>query len=209
MAIAYELLGAPTGNCQRVAVALEEAEIPYKATFVDLWSGRHRTREHLRLNPAGKVPVLIERDDAGNTRVISQSNAILLHVARKGAVPLLPNPNEHSHAIALERFMYFVTDVIGPNYAGHVLNAWQQPRQASLFQQMSLEAFELAEFYLADSPYLAGEHYSLADICAATVIAPSAGEVDWERLGNLKTWFDRVTARPGFVRGMQAFRRGA
>src|SRR5258706_3372060 len=50
-----ELYGAKTGNCLRVSVALEEAEIPYIVRKLDLRRSEHRTPEHLSRNPAMRL----------------------------------------------------------------------------------------------------------------------------------------------------------
>src|SRR5258708_33289474 len=54
-----ELYGAKTGNCLRVSVALEEAEIPYIVRKLYLMRSDHRTPEHLSLYPVGDVPTLV------------------------------------------------------------------------------------------------------------------------------------------------------
>ncbi len=47
-----ELYGDATGNSLRVAIALEEAGVPYRAVRVDLRKGAHRSAEYLKPNPA-------------------------------------------------------------------------------------------------------------------------------------------------------------
>src|SRR5258705_2623810 len=83
-----ELYGAKTGNCLRVSVALEEAEIPYIVRKLDLRQSEHRTPEHLSRNPLGKVPTLVERFRDGRALILSQSNAILMYAA-EGSPPRL------------------------------------------------------------------------------------------------------------------------
>ncbi|CAE6906178.1 Disulfide-bond oxidoreductase YfcG [Paraburkholderia nemoris] len=204
MTVSFELVGASTGNCLRAAIALEEAGIEYKFRRVDLQAGEQRSNEHLPLNPAGKVPVLIERNDVGSL-VISQSNAIMLHIADRGSMSLLPKPGDPLLAVALERFFYFVTDVIAPSHAGHFLESKQQPAAAGLLRQRSLDAIEFAERFLAEAPFLAGENFTLADICAVTIVAANKPLLNWDRLPKLKRWFDAVRDRPAVLNGMRVF----
>src|SRR5258705_1203654 len=113
-----EFYGAKTGNCLRVSVALEEeAEIPYIVRKLDLGRSEHRTPEHLSRNPVGKVPTLVERFRDGRVLTLSQSNAILMHAAEGSPPRLLPSDTAE-RALALQRFFYFVTDVIAANHAG-------------------------------------------------------------------------------------------
>ena len=73
-----ELLVAPTGNCIRTAIALEEAGVPYAVRHVDLRRREQRRPEFVAFNPAGKVPVMIDHADAAAPLVLSHSNAIML-----------------------------------------------------------------------------------------------------------------------------------
>src|SRR5258705_6159698 len=111
-----ELYGAKTGNCLRVSVALEEAEIPYIVRKLDLRRSEHRTPEHLSRNPVGKVPTLVERFRDGRVLTLSQSNAILMY-APEGSPPRLLPSDTAERALVLERFFYFVTDVIAMSHA--------------------------------------------------------------------------------------------
>jgi GST-like protein len=56
-----ELHGAPSGNCIRAAIVLEEADLLYTIRFVDLATHEQKQSAHLALNPATKEPVLVEQ----------------------------------------------------------------------------------------------------------------------------------------------------
>ena len=51
---------ATSPNCHRVKVVLEEKQIPYRMIPVDLKAGEQKKPDFLRLNPYGKVPVIID-----------------------------------------------------------------------------------------------------------------------------------------------------
>jgi GSH-dependent disulfide-bond oxidoreductase len=89
MKTTIELYGAQTGNCIRAAIALEEAGLSYTPKFVDLSSGAQQGVDHLALNPAGKVPVLVEKEEDQEPFILTQSNAIILYAAGKAAGRLL------------------------------------------------------------------------------------------------------------------------
>lgn len=92
--------------------------MPYVARHIDLRRGEQRRPEFVALNPAAKVPVMIESADVRTPLVLSQSNAIMLSAAEKAPGSLLLHDDPALRAIALERYFYFVTDVIGPGHAG-------------------------------------------------------------------------------------------
>src|SRR5687767_8040952 len=73
-----KLYGYRNGRTLRAAWALEEARATYEYVEVDLFKGEARKPAFLALNPAGKVPVLIDGD-----RVITESAAICLHVGER------------------------------------------------------------------------------------------------------------------------------
>ena len=54
----YDFTSSP--NCQRVKVVLEEKKLPYEKIPVDLKAKEQKKPEFLKLNPYGKVPVVID-----------------------------------------------------------------------------------------------------------------------------------------------------
>jgi glutathione S-transferase len=54
----YDFKSSP--NCQRVKVVLAEKNLPYEIVPIDLRKQEQKTPEYLKLNPYGKVPVLID-----------------------------------------------------------------------------------------------------------------------------------------------------
>jgi GST-like protein len=57
--------GVMSPNVLKVVILLEELALPYRLRYVDLFKGEQFSPEFLRLNPLGKVPVLL--DDAAQT----------------------------------------------------------------------------------------------------------------------------------------------
>ena len=71
-----------SGNCQKVRIVADFMRVPYEWIDVDVTKGETRTPEFLARNPFGQVPT-IELSDG---RHLAQSNAIVLHLARGGAL---------------------------------------------------------------------------------------------------------------------------
>lgn len=204
MNTSYQLYGAPTGNCIRAAIALEEAGLPYTVRAVDLANGEHRSAAYLALNPAGKVPVLVEDQQNGPPVVITQSNAIILYAAEQATGRLLPN-DSFARAVVYERFFYFVTDVIAVSHAAFFLRGTGVPEgQARLVERM-LAALESAERFVRDEPYMAGKTFSIADIAAFTIAQSVESQLPWAQLPNLRRWYEQIAARPALARGLTVF----
>lgn len=190
-----ELYGAPTGNCLRVTIALEEAELPYTTHLVNLRAGEHKQPEFLAIHPEGKVPVLREGD-----LLLTQSNAILFHLARQAPGKLLPEQNPEK---AWERFFYFLTEAIAPNHAAFFLE--RQQIESPELKQKCIDALSAAEAFLADAPCMAGSSFTLADIAAFTMARPCHESLPWDRLPRLQTWYKQIAQRPSVRKGLGAF----
>lgn len=201
-----ELLGDRTGNCLRVAIALEEAGIAYTARRVDLSSGEQHKTDFLSVNPAGKVPTLIEHR-GGKRFVLSQSLAIMLWVSQRASGRLMPAVGTAAHAIALERLFMVATDLIAPTHASSYLK-----RSDELIASRRLDGLVMArmgwlENLLHRQPYLAGAQFSLADVAAVTLVGSIHALHHWRENPGLTEWYARVSARDGVRRGMKAFQR--
>ena len=201
-----ELYGAQTGNCIRAAIALEEAGLAYTSKLVDLSHGEHTGFDHLALNPAGKVPVLVEKEEGREPFILTQSNAIILYAAEKAAGRLLPE-NDRDRATALERFFFFVTDVIAVSHAGFSLRATSARDGQTILEDRVLATLETAERYVVHDEFMAGKTFSAADIAGFTITQSVKSDLPWSKLPNLRRWFERIEGRPAVKRGLQAFNR--
>ncbi|MET3712302.1 GST-like protein [Sphingomonas trueperi] len=200
---ALELIGARTGNCLRVAIAMEEAGLAYAVRRLNLRDGEQRSPSHLRLNPAGKVPTLIDRRGP-ETLTISQSNAILLHLARTTSGLLLPE-DPARHALALERFFYFVTDVIGPSHAAFRARQLGDDDAADHLDGVAVMALAAANAFPAPGGYMAGDNVTLADIAAFTIAGSYRTVLDLGKFANFVAWYQRMGTRTAVLRGMGAW----
>ena len=76
-----DLYSSPTPNGWKVAMALEELNLPYTVNYIVLAAGDQHKREFLAMNPNGRIPVIIDHD--ADDLVIFDSNAILFYLADK------------------------------------------------------------------------------------------------------------------------------
>src|SRR5205085_2265415 len=71
-----------SGNCLKVKWTADFLGLPYEWVAVDIMKGESRTPEYLAINPWGQVPAVVLDDG----RTLSQSNAIILHLAEGSAL---------------------------------------------------------------------------------------------------------------------------
>lgn len=200
----FALYGEHTGNCIRAAIALEEAAITYEERHIALARGEHRQSAFLKINPTGKVPALVQQGEDGPF-VLTQSNAIIFYADSLAPGKLAPEVAGHERALVIERFFYFVTDVIGPSHASFFISARDSGQGRATLVQRAIAALSFAELYASATPYIGGDTFSMADIAAFTIASSFANDIDWGALPNLQNWYQDVAARPSVTRGMQAF----
>jgi glutathione S-transferase len=70
-----DLYTSPTPNGWKVSITLEELDLPYEVHAIDLSSGAQKKPEFLAINPNGRIPAIVDRDE-GNLPVF-ESGAIM------------------------------------------------------------------------------------------------------------------------------------
>jgi GST-like protein len=197
-----ELYGSDTGNSLRAAIALSEAEIEFVPKRMDLHAGAHRQPEFLKLNPAGKVPTLVD-NSYSPPLVINQSNAIIQYADAK--MPgRLSSPSGIERFRVHDRFFFFITDVIATSHAAFYLRQMGQREGSAPLSERALEHLMAAEEFLVGG-YIAGNKFSMADIAAFTFAASVSSQVPWGKLPRMTRWFEVIGDRPGVKKGMRAF----
>jgi GST-like protein len=195
--------GTPTGNCLRVAIALEEVGLAYAPVRVDLHAGEHKASDYLALNPDGRVPVIVDEDMAPPL-LLTQSNAILFHIDARCPDILLP-AEPRARAIAIEHHLAVVTDLIAPSHAALLVRRIGETGAADALDTRSAAGFATVERYLTEAPFVSGDRFGLADIAALTLARASETRLDWAALPRLDRWFGDMLKRPSVVRGLKAF----
>ncbi|MDR5832649.1 glutathione S-transferase family protein [Caballeronia sp. LZ034LL] len=193
----YQVHGvSPSGNCHKVRLALEQLGLPYVWHEVDMMHGATRTEAFRKLNPNGKVPVLVIDEHT----ILSESNAILCYLA--DGTPLLPD-DRLQRAQALQ-WMFFEQYSHEPYIAvaRFILQFLKQPDDARLPDRIagSYRALDVMEQHLATRTFFVGERYTVADIAlyAYTHVADEAN-VDLSRYPAIRAWLERVRAQPRYV----------
>jgi GSH-dependent disulfide-bond oxidoreductase len=116
--------GAP--NPTKVALFLEEAELPYEAIPIDTRKGEQHKPEYLAVNPNAKLPAIVD----GEVTVFD-SNAILLYLAEKTG-KFLPAKSDKARGELLSWLMFVATGV-GP-YSGRSFQAQNYGSAATPFR---------------------------------------------------------------------------
>jgi len=197
-----EVHSAPTSNGVRVQVGIEESGLPYRFVRVDLAAGDQKRPGHLALDPLGRIPVLVDPEgDDGRRLVLTQSAAILLHLAERSG-RMLPASGA-ARARALEWLAFAATDL------GAMFTAWvvvgADPAHAAargVLRDRALAFAGAVDRRLAGTRFLAGDDFTVADAAAFGNVWRMRS-LGWEIPGaDLARWEAEVAARPAVVRAL-------
>lgn len=155
----YDFKSSP--NCQRVKVVLAEKNLSYDTVTVDLRKQEQKTPEFLKLNPYGKVPVLID-----NATVLYESCIINEYLNEKYPHPPLLPADAGKRAKARILTDYGLAHLDGAYQKLRVelmKEAAEQNQEVVTAAKNSLrKLLQHLEEELDDQPYLVGD-FSLAD----------------------------------------------
>ncbi len=195
------LYTAATPNGYKASIALEELELPYTVHPLDLGKLEQKEEAFLELNPNGRIPVIVDREN--DDLVVFESGAILLYLAEKTGRLIPADPTARSQVI---QWLMFQMGGIGPmqgqanvfyRYAPEPI-----PYAIERYQKETRRLYEVLERRLARRDYLVGD-YSIADIASFTwVRAHEWSGVSLDGLGHVTRWLERIEARPAVQRGL-------
>ena len=183
-------------NCQKVKLVLAEKELSYETVFVDLMNNAQRSADFLRLNPYGKVPVLIDEDE-----VIYDSTIINEYLDDEYPhPPLMPTGSDERARARL--FEDFADNSFIPQsnvLATELSKAADEIDQERIQRYRSdlVRVLEFLDRHLEGKEYLVQE-FSLADVAFVPrllVLAPLGVTVP-ESLTNVMAWIERLGQRP-------------
>ena len=197
-----DLYTAATPNGHKASITLEELEIPYELHAIDLSSGAQKEPWFLKINPNGRIPAIVDRDN-GDFAVF-ESGAIMLYLAEK-AGKLIPSDEKGRSRVV--QWLMFQMGGLGPMMGqANVFTRYfpeKLPGAIERYQRESRRLLEVLDGHLAENEWLAGD-YSIADIANfAWARIHEWPEVSIDGLDNLKRWMDAIAARPAVQRGLK------
>jgi len=189
-----------TPNGRKVSIALEEMGLEYKVHPVDLKTGAQKRPDFLAINPNGRIPAIVDRDEGGFA--VFESGAILIYLAEKSG-KLLPQ-EKRARSVVLQWLMWQMGG-LGPMHgqANVFVRYFPEkiPAVIARYQNETMRLLRVMDTRLADHEYLAGD-YSIADIaCFPWVMQHDWAGLDISDLPHLSRWLDAIGARPAVQRG--------
>ncbi len=197
-----ELLTARTPNGYKISIALEEMELPYSVTPITLKEKVQKEDWFLKLNPNGRIPVIVDHDE--NDFVVFESGAILVYLAEKTGQLI---PQDAKGRSLVMQWLMFQMGGVGPMMGqANVFYRYfpeEIPAAISRYQNESRRLFEVLDTRLGESEWLADE-YSIADIANwAWVRTHEWSGVSIDGLSHLQRWHEAMSSRPACQRGVE------
>lgn len=202
-----------TPNGQKVAIALEEMDLPYELHAVDLMGGEQLTDEYKKINPNGKIPAITDPDGpSGEPINIMESGAILIYLAEKSGKFLSDDPRLRSETL---QWLFFQMGGIGPMFGqfGHFKGLGSEKGDNTYaierYTNESKRLLGVLEGRLEGREYLVGDAYSIADMAtfpwltAAIQFYKATEVLELDKRPNVMAWYERCTSRPAAIRGSQ------
>ncbi len=194
----------PTPNGHKVTLMLEETGLPYQIQPVNIGAGDQFTPAFLTISPNNKMPALVDHQptDGGAPQSVFESGAILLYLAEKTGRFL---PADSRGRVAVLEWLFWQMAGLGPmsGQMGH-FNVYAPDKIPYAIERYNNEVRRLhgvMDKRLAQTAYLGGEAYSIADMASYPWIgAYDTLPVDFDAFPNLKRWHDAIAARPATQR---------
>jgi GST-like protein len=194
----------PTPNGQKIAIALEELELPYVIHPVNITRGDQFKPEYLAISPNNKMPAIVDPDGPGGEPVaLFESGAILQYLARRTGK--LRGKGKRDRLV-VEQWLFWQVAGFGPmaGQAHHFRHYAPEKIQYGIerYTKEVTRLYGVLDNQLSGRDFIANK-YSIADI------ATYPWALNWEKQGqdistfpNVMAWLARIGARPGVIRGM-------
>lgn len=212
----FQLHSLATPNGVKVTIMLEEllelghSGAEYDAYTVNIGEGQQFTSGFVDINPNSKIPALIDKSGDKPFRVF-ESGAILVHLAEKFGEFLPTDPAARAEVLSWVFWQVGTGPFIGGGF-GHFY-AYAPEKYEYPINRYAMETkriFDVADKRLAETRFLAGDEYTIADMANFPWLAPFvAGTIyndaktflSIDEYTNVGRWAREIAARPGVQRG--------
>jgi GSH-dependent disulfide-bond oxidoreductase len=215
-----QLYSLATPNGVKITVMLEELlALGHRGAEYDAWlirisEGDQFGSGFVEVNPNSKIPALLDRSGPKPIRVF-ESGAILVYLAEKFGAFLPTEPASRAECMAWLFWQMGSAPNLGGGF-GHFY-AYAPAKIEYAIDRFAMEVkrqLDVLDQRLAQSPYLGGNDYTIADIAVwpwygalAKGLLYNAGEfLQVQEYTNVQRWTDQIAARPAVQRGRRVNR---
>ena len=215
-----QLYSLATPNGVKVTILLEEllalghSAAEYDAWLIRIGEGDQFSSGFVEINPNSKIPALLDRSVEPPIRVF-ESGSILLYLAEKFGAFLPKDPAGRTETLNWLFWQMGAAPYLGGGF-GHFY-AYAPEKIEYAINRFTMEAkrqLDVLDRRLAESPYLAGEYYSIADIAVwpwygqlvRNNVYSAAEFLAAEEYTHVQRWAEAIAQRPAVIRGQRVNR---
>jgi GST-like protein len=202
-----DLYALTSPNVQKIFIALEELELPYKIHVVDVWKGDQFTPEFTKVNPNQKVPAIVDHEGpGGKPYTVIESGAILLYLAEKTKKLLPSDPAKRFDAV---QWLFVQHAGVGPMSGQLVHFSKFAPKDGndyanSRYRTEVNRLFDLYDARLSQHAFVGGDEYTIADIAAFPWLRNvELLAIDLSKRPHVKKWVEKLGERPAVKRAFE------
>ena len=211
----FQLHSLGTPNGVKVTVMFEELlalgkPAEYDAWMINIGQGDQFGSGFVDINPNSKIPALLDRSDPDNPIRVFESASILMHLAEKFGAFLPTAQPARAETLSWLFWQMGSAPYLGGGF-GHFY-AYAPFKIEYAIDRFAMEVkrqLDVLDRRLAESEYLGGDEYTIADMAVwpwygllAKGGAYEAGEfLDVQSYKNVQRWTDQIGARPAVKRG--------
>ncbi len=198
----------PTPNGKKVTIALEECALPYRVVPCNIGKGDQFSDQFLAMCPNNRMPAMIDHEPTGGGAPIAlfESGAMMMYIAEK-AGRFWPQDVRGKYAVTQWVIWQMANQGPKSGECGHFRrlgdSQGDQSYAITRFTDEVNRCYGVLNQRLYDSPYLAGDSYTIADMIVYPWCAlAESHEQDLNDFKYVKRWWDELSARPAVQRGM-------
>jgi glutathione S-transferase len=202
-----QLYGSEKTRAFRVLWLLEELNLPYKHMALNFAAGEHKSPDYLKLNPSGKVPVLVD-----GSLVIHESSAILLH--------LLDSYGEGSSLeisrdkrTELYQWLFYGSSELEQGLWTAARHSFVYPPEKRIEAAVASGRAEFTSQLpylskmLGDKLFLLGDQFTIADILIAHILLWGSQQQKLDLVfDNINQYLKRCVSRPNYSKLVDRFK---
>ena len=180
----------------RARWTLQELGVEFEPITVNLVAGEHRRPEFLKINPAGKLPVLVDGD-----LVLTESVAIVLYLAEKYPEKGLLPADLTARAQVNRWLLFAATELEQPlwrisRHTALYPEDKRLPGDVALARQEFKEMAAVLEKHLQGRQFVVGDRATVADFVTAYTLDWGGEARLLDELPVLRRYMERMYARP-------------
>lgn len=196
----------PTPNGHKITIYLEETGLAYRLIAVNIGRGDQFKPDFLALSPNNRMPAIVDNEpgDQGEPLSVFESAAILQYLAEKTG-RFMPR-ERRAKKVVLEWLAWQIAHV-GPTFGqlGHFKNYAKDkiPYAIERFENEGHRLLGVLDERLATREFVADE-YSIADMALFPWISVYGNYgIDIGEFPRVKSWIDRIAARPAVIKALE------